>query len=162
METPNKYQWKRGRSHPADAQIVGDAIDAIVETEGRCTPQHLVEKAKPKAHPLHNLFTWDNATAANQWRTYEARNIINSVVVMSSENVDNPPPAFISVGHVGATLEFGEGYRPFSIVMGHPQFQKEALTEAMGRLHAVRRRYESIAELSPVWDAIEEVEVALV
>lgn len=153
------YQWGR-KTLPVPAQVAGEAIEEIADREGFCTPGRLVEVAASEWSPLHPLFTWDDQEAAVQWRTHEARQVLNNLVVsvkVEGETVN--APAFISVGHTARTRDAGEGYRPVSVVVSTPAFSAEALDEAISRLHALRRRYEAIEALSPVWRALDDVVV---
>jgi len=45
----------------------------------RITPDAVVAAAKPKAHPLHSFFEWDNRKAGNAFRVYQARLLIQNV-----------------------------------------------------------------------------------
>jgi hypothetical protein len=151
------YQWGR-KTLPVSAQVAGEEIERIADQEGFCTPSRLVEVAEAESSPLHPLFTWDNEVAASNWRTHEARQVLNNLVV--SVKVDGKAvnaPAFISVGHTAKTREAGEGYRPVSVVVSTPEFSEEALGEAVSRLYALRKRYEAIEALTPVWSALEAV-----
>lgn len=152
------YEWGR-RPYKVPAQEVGAVIEQIAEAEGKCTPQALIEAAAPEDSPVHSLFTWDDTKAAANWRTHEARNVINSITVrVVREGGDMPAPAFVSVGHVKATQGMGEGYRPLSVVLEDPAMAEEAVWQAIMQLRAVERRYKSLKQLAPVWDAVEKVE----
>lgn len=151
------YQWG-SRKYPVDAQIVGDAVDRITAAEGYCEPRRLVAEAEPDDSPLHPLFTWDDDEAADKWRTHEARKVIGGLTVtVQYENQEVSAPAFISVGHVIATQDAGEGYRPLSVVVSDEKFAKEALAEATMRLRAIQRRYTALDALAPVWEALDLV-----
>lgn len=154
------YEWG-SRGYSVDAQIVGETVERITEQEGRCEPGRLVDVARDETNPIHPLFTWDNDDAAEKWRTHEARKIIGALTVtVKVRDQDITAPAFISVGHVIATQDEGEGYRPVSVVTADEQFAQEAIHEAMMRLRALKRRYEAIEALAPVWKALEALEAA--
>lgn len=158
MATKMVYEWG-SRSFHVDAQIVGETVDRITSNEGYCAPARLVDAARKDTSPIHNLFTWDNKVAADKWRTHEARQIINALTVtmqMNGEQVS--APAFLSVGHVVATQDAGEGYRPLSVVISDDAFAREAMADVVMRLRAIRRRYETIEALSPLWKVLEELE----
>lgn len=154
------YSWG-SRSFGVDAQIVGEVVETISTTEGRCEPGQLVDAARDKTSPLHSLFTWDDTKAAESWRTHEARRVISAIVVnVTVEDNEVTAPAFVSVGHVLATQGAGEGYRSISVITAHADFTKEALDEAKMRLRAIQRRYAALEALAPVWEALEAVEAA--
>jgi hypothetical protein len=149
-----EYRWG-AKAYAADPRIIGATVASIAEQHGACRPQDLVEVARDEDHPAHKLFTWDDTTAATNWRTHEARRVINCLVVVV-EGAE-PAPAFVSVGHTSATEADGAGYRPISVVVADPAYRQEALEEALGRLNALRRRYEAIQALAPVWAALDSV-----
>lgn len=153
------YEWG-SRPYSVDAQIVGDTIQNIAaKNGGRCEPGNLVDAARGEDSPLHPLFTWDDDRAASKWRTHEARKVIGELsvtVVIGGDDV--LAPAFISVGHVIATQSKGEGYRPISVVSSDDLFIQEALREATGRIRALKRRYSTIEQLSPLWSALYAIE----
>jgi hypothetical protein len=151
------FKWTH-HSYAVNANVVAAAITKIAKREGACQPQRLVETASDPASPLHPLFTWDNAQAAKNWRTHEARFVIGSIVeVHMTATGTRVQPAFVSVGHRETTQGAGGGYRPVSIVMADQGFTDEALSDALAQLQALRRRYESLKELAPIWQAIDEV-----
>lgn len=50
------------------------------------TPNRLVEDARKKTHPAHDLFEWDNAVAGNAWRLQQARTIITEFEITVTVN----------------------------------------------------------------------------
>ena len=49
------------------------------EHDGNLAPDDVVEEAKARKHPLHNLFEWDDTVAGHQFRLSQARALIRSV-----------------------------------------------------------------------------------
>lgn len=58
-----------------------DQLETIRVAHGELTPALVVDAARPKDHPLHNRFEWDNRVAGEEWRRHQARNLIRSVRV---------------------------------------------------------------------------------
>lgn len=54
---------------------------------GKLTTQAVIEDAKDENSPLHGYFEWDDAAAAEKWRTEQARRLIREVrlVIHKSE-----------------------------------------------------------------------------
>lgn len=153
------YTWNANRSHPnVDAAIVGRTIESIVQRHGRCAPSTLVKEAQPEDSPLHALFTWDDTAAAANWRTHEARRIINAITVRVQTNKGEvEAPAFVSVGRIKDNAEHGTGYRPLNVVIADRNFRAEALQTALAELNAIRRRYQAIRDLDPVWESLARI-----
>lgn len=154
------YTWGK-HSYRISPQVVGETVHRLTKGKGYCTPGLLVEDSVNEDSPCHAVFTWDDTKAANQWRTHEARQVIGSLAVtVKVDDREEKAPAFISVGHTVATQGAGEGYRPFSVIVGTPGFHIEALEEALSRMESLRRRYGAIKDLAPVWEALDQVKVA--
>jgi len=60
-----------------EAQVA--AIKALENEAGRLTPRLVLEAAKSKTSPLHDLFNWDTKKAAERWWLHRARRILASV-----------------------------------------------------------------------------------
>ena len=147
-----RYVWGHGGAS-VRAQLVGEAVVAIAERDGCCTPAALVELARPKAHPLHSAFEWNNRIAAEQWRVQQARQAINSVRCVNAEGKAEEAPAFVHIQVEGN----GEGYAPLSVALTIPYQSAYVVEEALAALRGIRRRYQSISELAGVWSAIDAV-----
>lgn len=70
------------RSAGAPAEVIGPELERISHVHGGLTATVVVTEAKPPDAPLHPCFTWDDATAATEYRLWEARNLIRSVYVI--------------------------------------------------------------------------------
>jgi hypothetical protein len=84
--------------------------------------------------------------------------VLTVTVVRNNERLKSP--AFIRVGHVKATQDAGEGYRPLSVVLARRDFAEEAANEALQKLKALQVRYATIEKLAPVWLALDEITAA--
>ena len=60
-------------------------LGLFVETDcnGVGNPEVLVERAKDETCPIHDLFEWNDGIAAHQYRVYQARNYLGSIVIHS-------------------------------------------------------------------------------
>lgn len=134
------------------AAVVGATVNRVVEREGVCTAQRLVDEARPDSSPLHPGFNWDDETAAEAYRREQARLLIRSVRVQVEDRPESAP-TFVRVQ--GVTDEGGwSGYKPLSKLTVDERSQVER--EALGMLNALRRRYSSLQRLESVWAAIDE------
>ena len=63
------------------AQVIGETLDEIRQkNNGNLKSEDIVQEAKNKRNPLHNLFEWDNNICGEQYRLQQARNITNHIV----------------------------------------------------------------------------------
>lgn len=150
-----RYEWANGRSQKVDAQIVGEIVEAIAEKLGVCSPRYLVEEARSKKSPLHPLFEWRDDVAAEHWRTEQARSTVQALRVTQIEGPSIP--AFV---HYKIVDEEGvaEGYTPTLKIQTDTDVRDFVLAEALVQLRSLKRRYENISALAPVWRAVADIE----
>ena len=63
----------------SEKDIVAAELAALYSAKGILLPEDVIEAAKPKTSPLHNLFDWNNKSAAHKYRVEQARALIRSV-----------------------------------------------------------------------------------
>ena len=94
------------------------------------TPPNIVDYAE--AHPkseLHKCFTWDDTKAANEWRKFEARQVVRLLVA--------------------------EAYKPVTQIVRNEDEYKELLKRAKAELASFKERYKTLVELESVLEAID-------
>ena len=143
------YKWKPGSRHSVSAQVAGEMC-AELEAEGRLDAPTLVDVNRPEDAPLHSCFEWDDAIAAEDWREHQARNIINSITVVTLPEKE-PVRAYFNIHANHITYESVQ-----SIVQQEDKYQK-LLDMAKKELESFRRKYNQLSELSSVFAAIDEL-----
>ena len=78
-----KFEFKENSiKFNVDAQIAGEALEAIKSNNnGQATPDDVIGVARDETNPLHEVFDWDDASAARKQRLHIARLLIGSIVV---------------------------------------------------------------------------------
>lgn len=145
------YQWKRGSFVTGDAQAAGE-VCSMLERRGELTPQSLVEESRPDDAPLHSMFEWDDAQAAEMYRQQQARQIINSIEVVAIGD-SKPVKAFVSLRVGGMERR----YESTEVALSRPDSREQVLKEALSELKAFERKYGRLTELADVIAAIREV-----
>jgi len=103
------------------AQIA--AIKALESDAGEITAQQVVEAAKPKESPLHDLFEWNKAKASEQWWLHQARLVIGAVrIQVTTQDFTYKAPAYV----VDTTVK-GSGYRSTMALKGDTESARESL-----------------------------------
>ena len=143
------YQWKIPGIIPVDAQKAGEELDRIYKAKGRLEPSDIVEESRSATAPLHSCFEWDDQKAANKYRESQAMLIVRSIVTVQGGN-EGPQ-------QVRAFVHVEQSYKPISVVVNSEKQMAALLETALSELRAFKRKYETLKELSPVFDAIEEV-----
>lgn len=118
--------------------------------DDQITPEQVLEKAKDENTELHKCFEWDDTKAAEKYRLHQARQIIQ-YLVYTPETIEHTPQRIYQI-----TTQKGV-YQPTKLFLEQPDEYQALLERAKGELVAIRRRYESLAELEAVFEAIDEL-----
>lgn len=120
--------------------------------KGFLTPEQVVTAAANPASPLHDRFTWDDSKAAHQYRLWQARELIASVVFEPTPG-RAPFRAYVNIRTAGEQ----EGRYVSTIdALSDPKIRRAIVSRALQELERVRERYEELNELSTVWRAIRK------
>lgn len=151
-----KYLPSKGaRFTKAQAQSLGE----VLETIGfHATPQQVVEAARPKASPIHDMFPWNDKLAAESHRVFLARNYVNHLeVVIITESGERTTKAFHSV-----VIQHGEvaerGYCSLETVVENEELNAQVVRKALAELNYWKSKYaeyKAYPELAGVFAAIE-------
>jgi len=146
------FAWKPDSRFKIGAQIVGERLEAIKAERGEITPRAVVDDARSANSPLHKLFTWDDAKAADYWRIEEARKVIGSIVIakVDGATVARETRAFV---HISTG---GERYEPIQQAMAVKELRDEVLARAQQEILNWRARYSAYQEFAEVHAAIDE------
>ena len=145
------YKWKPGSRIRGDAQKVGEVCERL-ERKGNLTPKALVDASRRKNAPLHDMFEWDDAIAAEAYRETQAGYIIRSIEVTVVGNTE-PVRAFVNV-----SMEGGErSYIGVQAALSVEETRDEILEAALAELRAFERKYSTLVELAEVFAAIKKV-----
>lgn len=146
------YKWKLPGLYPVDADTAGTELDRIYELHGALVPKDVVEESRPDTAPLHSIFEWDNDKAADLYREHQASKLIRSIVVEHEEKKDDAE----QVLEVRAFAHAQQVYHPFHIVLNNRSMLSELRDAAYRDMEAFRRKYVTLAELTPVFQAMDE------
>lgn len=124
--------------------------------DGVLRPAVVVEAARPKRHPLHDLFQWDDTQAARQYREWQARKIIATVYVdVVRGKAIQPVRAYVSLRR--DRREEAGGYRDTVEVMSRAETRAELLAEALRDFAFFEAKYAHLTELAEVFAAARKV-----
>ena len=138
------YQWKMPGLYDIPAQKAGEELARICEKNGGVmSPKTIVEESIPETAPLHPCFEWDNDTAADRYREYQARQLV-CCIIMKPETEKAVPT------EVRAFVHVAESYRPTQVVVSEKSLHDELLKSAIRDVEAFQRRLETFSSLRPV------------
>lgn len=119
---------------------------------GLLRPVDVVEYASDPKTALHGCFTWDNTEAAQQYRLWQARQIIRVRVQVIPQS---PEPVKVWVSLKDDRCREGGGYRGLVPVMTDETRKDQLVTEALADLRVWRRKYDTIKELAGLFEAVD-------
>lgn len=90
---------------------------------------------------------------AEEFRKHQARNVINSVVEVISPEI-TPTRAFFNI-----TLS-EKNYENIRTIISDEDKRQALLSKALAELHAFELKYSALVELTEVFDAIDNLEIA--
>ncbi len=109
---------------------------------------------------MHELFEWDDATAANEHRLQQARQVVRSLLVVEESNDGTiGRPAFY---HVNYQSDNGkrqvQGYQSIKVVAERPAAKTSAAVYLLSQLEGLQRRYSALGDLfEPVWAEVARI-----
>jgi len=142
------YKWKDGARIKADANEAAAVMNAL-EAEGNLTAKGLLEASRPEDAPLHDEFEWRDSEAAERWREHQARNIINSIVVVKDQG--ETVRQFFKIATNDAN------YCSIDAIMTHEDSRDALLRQAKRELTAFAEKYKQLEELACVFAAISQI-----
>ena len=125
---------------------------ASLERRGRLDPKRVVTWARAhRSSGLHSCFVWNNTKAAEQYRLWQARELIVSVEAVYEDGQKRQV-------YVSPMVSRGTGgYHRLVNVVGEDELRDQFLLEALKELERVCAKYEDLTELSGVRVAVRLV-----
>ena len=131
-----------------------DQLQHIYEQNGTLTPNLVVEAAKPKNHPLHDRFEWDDKVAGHQFRLVQAAKMIRSVKVVYREGTETEEPRSVrAFPAVRAEQGTPAAYMPVEDVAADPELSALVLREMEREWKQLHRRYGHLQEFIALVEA---------
>ena len=143
-------KWRDGFENfykDVDANKVAQEIMSIGEN---ATPEQIVERARDEKTELHRCFEWDNATAAENWRKHEARQLSYRLVIDIPKRTPEEPPIRFFVCPEGSG-----GYTATHIVVERKDEYDALLETAKEELRRFKAKYSFIKELQNIFNLID-------
>lgn len=128
---------------------------ATLASRGRLAPRRVVRWARThRKSALHGCFQWDDTRAAEQFRLWQARELIVSVEVTYADGKRRQVYVSPIVSRAG-----GHGYHRLVDVMSRAELRAQFLAQALDELERVCDRYTDLCELAGVLAAVRFVRV---
>ena len=140
------YSFKSASRIRADAQKTGELCEQLENTVG------LTAKTL-----LYSEFEWDNEIAAENYREGQARHILNSLIIMPSEDIEDistPTRAFHCIKE-----DCTKTYKSLQTIIKRPDLAEQLLQQACKDLESFETKYKSLKDslsLKHIYNEIED------
>jgi hypothetical protein len=134
-------------------KTIADELEAVARIhEGLLRPMDVVDYARNPNTVLHSKFEWDNTKAAEEYRLWQAREIIVQVKVQMVQGLKQQDyQVYVSLRE--DRQQDGGGYRYLVDVMKNPSRRAMFLAEALADFEVWKRKYSALTELASIFDA---------
>lgn len=143
-------KWRSGSHYTNAIADANKCAQEIMSIEGNITRESVLEKAKDENSELHKCFEWDDGVAAEQYRLYQAGQIIRFIVIDEEEKPEDRPE--IRVFHI---TEKSEGYKPIQYIVRKEDEYSKLLEKAWAELRTFKAKYKCLEELRDILDLID-------
>ena len=134
-----------------DGLFAGDPKKCYDEIGNKqVTPEEVLNIAKNKKTELHKCFEWDDTVAANKYRLVQARQIIQSFVIVNT--IDEKPR--IRAFQITTT---SNTYQPTRFFLQQQDEYAALLDRAKSELKAFRSKYKTLSELETIFEEIDKM-----
>lgn len=154
-------------------ECVVDELEYIrTLNDGLLDPASVVEYARNEDTLLHSKFEWSDTKAAQEYRLWQARQVIRLELVVVRQQLDGKYEfvapdseeqkgdkrvrAFISLVNDRRSEEH-RGYRSLTAVLNDEELRDQMLQEAKRDMVVFKKKYLTLNELSKVFAAMDEV-----
>jgi hypothetical protein len=123
--------------------------------DGLLHPEAIVAYAMNEDTALHTRFEWDDGKAAQEYRIWQARQLIRIVVrVVPHTNIETAVFVSLKKDRYGDTHG---GFRTVVEVLSDEDLRKELLQDALEAFNYWKEQYYLVQELIPIFEAAEDV-----
>ena len=122
---------------------IQEYLKQMHDMHGTLTPEAVVEDAKRKSSPLHDLFEWDEEKAATaHWHDVARRLIRNVRVEIINEGITLKAPYFVRDPSLPSDQQ---GYTTVSRLRNDAELARDAVADECSRAAAAFRRAQEVA-----------------
>ena len=144
------YHWRDSSWERGNPQEIGEHLEHLYQKNGRkLTSEIIVRDAHRSNSPLHELFDWDDVSAANKYRITRVNSILGTLMT-SYRGSD--VRAFLGFGKRNEGVVF----RPLERVLKNQKLREEQIQRELRKLERWKARTAFLPELKEARKAIEQ------
>lgn len=140
-------KWSVSGIFKADANKCYDEIQAIGD---EVKPEQVLDKAKDRKSELHKCFDWNDSSAAEKYRLFQAKQVLNHLIVVKHdmEDPDDEPVQFRVM--LKNDDSKGSGYKQTIVMIRDEDEYRKMLDQAYKELAAFKKKYACLSELAEI------------
>ncbi len=144
-----------------DANKVHEEGLEIYKEFGNIEGQTVVNWAREhKDSEYYKGLEWNDTVAGEAFRVIQARQITSGIILNDYTDKDNATDTKVTIPvntRAFYNVERGKGYEPVEIIMKNEDKYESLKQEALNRFLSLKKQYQFIVELKPIFDAIDKL-----
>ena len=144
------YKWTTP-VFAVNAQKAGATLENIIIKRSLLKPSFVVEESADKYAPLYKSFDWNDKTAAEKYRLYQAQELIKNLSAVKIGHFDQPCSIRAFIG-----LKQESEYVSVVKIINSSELREYLLDKAMKELEGFYRKYASLEFFSELMTGIDK------
>ena len=140
-------KWSINGIFKADAN---KCYEEIQEIGDEVKPEQVLDKARNESCELHKCFDWNDSSAAEKYRLFQAKQVINHLIVVTHdvEEPEKEPVQFRVMLKNEKTKD--SGYKQTIVMVRDEDEYQKLLQQAYAELHSFKQKYSCLSELADI------------
>jgi hypothetical protein len=151
-----------GLSKALRAAIRAELEDIRSKSGGVIHPKSVVNRARPEDSPLHSQFCWNDGKAAEEYRVWQARQLIASVKIAWTRNPEGDRVVSVRAYYNQDDERGGDrGYLALVDILSDATRRKKLLRKAADELLRFEQEYHELEELAELFKVTKALRQSL-
>lgn len=125
---------------------IRDHLQAIYDSQHKLTPELVVDAARPKQHPLHNRFEWDNSIAGEAWRREQARHLIKSCSIEYTKSTKSKPVSVRCFHSITRDNSTEPEFVPLEVISKDEALKQQLIESVQRDIRTLRAKYSVLSD----------------
>ena len=144
-------KWSINGIFKADANKCYEEIQQIGD---EVKPDQVLDKARNENSELHKCFDWNDSSAAEKYRLFQAKQIINHLIVVHHDDENESEPVQFRV-MLKNERSRDSGYKQTIVMVKDDDEYRKLLEQAYIELRSFKQKYSCLSELSDILELID-------
>lgn len=119
-------------------------LKRIHDEFGLIEPKIVLDVARDENNPLHNYFEWDDTKAGEEYRLWQARQLITNVYVITEDDEK------VQIFHNINITERDSAYQELPVILSDMDKKTQLIHGALREIEYWQDKYKTISELSGI------------